>query len=150
MIITSAWAQAAANEDQTFWTCDGPIQDMPLKQAVIGVISHVTAHGSRYDWDGLRTLHLLQEDAGLSAVLELPQPVLDLSGRHLLVSIHAGPFWEIDMVSSVQAMRDVLACSDAVDVEASPPSDLLHQMSRLAKKENSMRIRLRRKMASTR
>ena len=148
MIIASAWAQAAANEDQSFWTCDGPVRDMPLKQAVVGSISHVTAHGSRYDWGGLRNLHVLQEAGELSAVLELPQPELDLSLRHLLVSIHTGPFWQGDMVSTVQAMQDVLACADAVEVEGAAPGDLLHQMSRLAKKENSVRTRLRRKVAA--
>ena len=96
----------------------------------------------------MRTLHVLQEAGELSAVLELPQPELDLSLRHLLVSIHAGPFWQGDMVSTVQAMRDVLACADAVEVEGAAPGDLLHQMSRLAKKENSMRTWLRRKVGA--
>lgn len=145
-MTVSAWAQAAENKDQAFWTCDEPVRDIPRKQDLIASISSVTARGSRYDWDSLRKVHVMQEQAGISVVLELPQPVLDFSGRHLLVSVHAGPFRKKQLRRAVAGMQAVLQCDESVSVEA-PPSDLQKQMSRLIKKENSLKIRIRREFA---
>lgn len=147
MINPCAWAQAANNAGQSLWTRAGPVTDVPLQQAVIARISHVTSNGSRYAWDPLRVVYLTRgRDRRFEAVLELPQTGRDLSGRHVLVSVHA-LIREYEMNAAAEAMADVLTLNDGVEVTESTPSDLAQRLTELAAHESSVATRVRRSLA---
>lgn len=150
MIAPCAWAQAANNESQSFWTHAGRVTEVPRQQAVIARISHVTSSGSRYAWDPLRVVHVVRRsDRRFEGVLELPQVGRDLSGRHLLVSVHAS-FAEYETAAAAEAMTDVLTRSDGIEVAGATPSDLARRLARLADKERSVATRVRRSLAARR
>jgi hypothetical protein len=145
-----AWAQAANNESQSFWTREGRVTDLPLQQAVIARISHVTSRGSRHAWDSLRGVHVVRrKDRRFEAVLEVPQGGRDLSGRHLLISVHAS-FERYEMTAAAEAMTDVLTRSDSVEVAEGAPRDLERRLTQLADKELSVATRVRRILAARR
>ncbi len=150
MINPWAWAQAANNENQSFWTREGRVTDVPLQQAVIACISHVTSSGSRYAWDSLRVVHVVRRsDRRFEGVLELPQGGRDRSGRHLLVSTYAS-FGQYEMTAAAEVMTDLLTRSDGIEVAGGAPSDLARRLAQLAAKESSVVTRVRRSLAARR
>lgn len=145
-----AWAQAADNGSQSFWTPEGRLTDVPRQQAAVARISHVTSSGSRYAWDSLRVVHVVRRsDRRFEGVLELPQGGRDHSGRHLLVSVHAS-FDEYETTAAAEAMTDVLRCSDGIEVAGATPTDLARRLAQLAAKERSVATRVRRSLAARR
>lgn len=147
MMQLCAWAQAANNEGQTLWMREGLVTEVPLQQVVIARISHVTSTGSRYAWDALRVLYLTRaENRRFEAVLELPQAGQDLSGRHLLVSVYA-PVREYEMNAAAEAVADLLARNESVELKDGTPSDLAMRLTDLAGHESSLGTRVRRGLA---
>lgn len=147
MINPVAWAQAANAEDQSFWTSEGPVTDVPSQQHVVARISYATSNGSRYAWDQLRVVHLIRaKDRRFEAVLELPQRGRDLSGRHLLVSVHA-LIRGYEMNPAAEALTDVLTKNEGIEVDGATPADLEWRLKRLARNETAVATWVRRKMA---
>lgn len=145
-----AWAQAADNDSQSFWTPEGRVTDVPRQQAAVARISYVTSSGSRYAWDPLRVAHVVRgSDRGFEAVLELPQVGRDHSGRHLLVSTYAW-FGQHGMTAAGEVMTDLLTRGDGIEVAGGAPSDLAHRLAQLAAKERSVVTRVRRSLADRR
>lgn len=150
MTTSCAWAQAANNESQSFWTPEGRVTDVPRQQAAVARISRVTSSGSRHAWDPLRVAHVVRRsDRGFEAVLELPQVGRDHSGRHLLVSTYAS-FGQYEMTAAADGMTDLLTRSDGIEVAGGAPSDLARRLAQLAAKESSVVTRVRRSLAARR